>query len=91
MNRMDGESKEVVYGRFGMTSRGERKSCGVVEVVKHNILLIWFGHLERMGESKLARRIYKSRIDAGNVRGQPPVKWEDRVLEHVREKERMQE
>jgi len=44
-----------------------------------------------MGESELTRRIYKSKIDVGSVRGRPPVKWEDRVLEYVRERERMQE
>jgi len=42
-------------------------SCGVV-VVKYSTLR-WFGHLERMGESELTRRIYKSRIDVGSVRG----------------------
>ncbi len=32
-----------------------------------------------MDERELAKRIFRSKIDAGNVRGQPPVKWEDRV------------
>jgi len=86
VNRMDGESNENVYGRFGMASKGEGMSCGVVEMVKRSTLR-WFGHLERMGESELTRRIYKSRIDVGSVRGRPPVKWEDRVLEYVRERE----
>ncbi len=33
VSRMDGESNESVYGRFGMSSKGERMRCGVVEVV----------------------------------------------------------
>ncbi len=47
VNRMDGESNENVYIKFGILSRGEGMSCGVVEMVKHSPLR-WFGHLERM-------------------------------------------
>ncbi len=68
MNRMDGESNENVYGRFGMVSKGEGMSSGVVEVAKCSTMR-WFGHLERMDGTELTRRIYKSRTDAGNVRG----------------------
>ncbi len=81
---MDGESNENVYRKFGMSSRGEGMSCGVVEMVKRSTLR-WFGHLERMDERELTKRIYRSKIDAGNVRGQPPIKWEDGVMEYVRE------
>ncbi len=57
-------------------------SCGVVEMVKRSTLR-WFGHLERMDEREVTKRIYRSTIDAGNVRGQPPIKWKDRVMEYV--------
>ncbi len=83
VNRMDGESNENVLRKFGMSSRGEGISCGVVEMVKHSTQR-WFGHLERMDERELTKRIYRSKIDAGNVREQPPIKWEDRVMEYVR-------
>ncbi len=43
VNRMDGESSDNVYGRFGMSSKGKRMNCGVMEVVKCNTLR-WFGH-----------------------------------------------
>ncbi len=72
MNRMDGESNENVFRKFGMSSRGEGMSCGLVEMVKRSTLR-WFGHLERMNKSELTKRIYKSRIDAGNVRGRPSI------------------
>ncbi len=39
-----------------------------------------------MEESKMTKRVYVSEIDGGNVRGRPPVKWRDRVLEYVRER-----
>ncbi len=84
VNRMDGESSENVYRKFGMSSRGEGMICGVVEMMKRSTLR-WFGHLERMYERELTKRIYRSKIDAGNVRGRPSVKWEDRVMEYVRE------
>ncbi len=44
VNRMDGESNENVYRKFGMSCRGERMSCGVV-MVKHSTLR-WFGYLK---------------------------------------------
>ncbi len=56
--RMDGESNESVYRRFGMSSRGEGMSCGMVEKLKHSTL-IWFGHLERIDESELTKRIHE--------------------------------
>ncbi len=34
----------------------------------------------------MIRRVYVSEIEGGNVRGRPPVKWRDRVLEYVRER-----
>ncbi len=84
VNRMDGESNENVYRKF-MSSRGEGMSCGVVEMVKRSTLR-WFGHLERIGKRELTKKIYRSKIDNGNVRGRTPIKWEDRVMEFVRER-----
>ncbi len=56
VNRMDGESNENVYRKFGMSSRGKGMSCGVVEMVKCS-LLKWFGHLERIDERELTKRM----------------------------------
>ncbi len=74
-----------MYERFGMCHVGEGKKCGVVEEVKRQTLK-WIGHMERMEESKMTRRVYVSEIEGGNVRGRPPVKWRDRVREYVRER-----
>ncbi len=68
VSRMDEESNENVYRKFGMSSRGEGMNCRMVEMVKRSTLR-WFGHLERMDERELTKRIYRSKIDAGNVRG----------------------
>ncbi len=48
--------------------------------------LKWSGHIQQMEEGKMARRVYMSEIEGGNVRGQSPVKWRDRVQEYVRER-----
>ncbi len=57
----------------------------MVEEVKRQTLK-WFGHMERMEESKMTRRVYVNEIEGGNVRGRPQVKWRDRVQEYVRER-----
>ena len=85
VSRLDGESNESVYNRFGMASKGEGMKCGVVEWVKRNTLR-WFGHMERMDENEMTKRVYRSKVDAIGVRGRPPVKWEDRVSEYVNER-----
>jgi len=71
VSRLDGESNESVYNRFGMTSKGEGMKCGVVEGVKRSTLR-WFGHMERMDECEMTKRVYMSKIDAVGVRGKTP-------------------
>ncbi len=34
----------------------------------------------------MTRKVSVSEIEGGNFRGQPPMKWRDRVQEYVREK-----
>ncbi len=58
LNRMDGESSESVYGRFG-----DGMNCGVAEVVKHGILR-WLGQLKRMGRNEMTKWIYRCGVDA---------------------------
>ncbi len=43
LSRMDAESNESVYGKFGMSVKSEGMNCGVVEVVKHSTLR-WSDH-----------------------------------------------
>ncbi len=74
-----------MFGKFGISFKSEGINCRVVEVVK-NSTLRWFGHLERMGGGELTKEIYKIGVDAVGVRGSPPIKWKDRVLEYLRER-----
>ncbi len=57
----------------------------MAEEVKRQTLK-WFGHMERLEESKMTRRVYVNEMEGGNVRGRPPVKWRDRLQEYVRER-----
>ena len=57
-----------------------------VEWVKQNTLR-WFGHVERMDEREMTKRVYMSKIVTVGVRGRPPITWDDRVLEYMNERE----
>ncbi len=85
VQRMDGESNESVYNRFGMSSKGEGMKRGVVEGVKRNTVR-WFGHVERTAENVMTKRVYVSMVNVVGARGRPPVKWGDKILEYVRER-----
>ncbi len=65
--RMDGESNESVYHRFGMSSKGEGMKGGVVERVKCNTLR-WFDHMERMAGNVMTKRIHMSMVDVVDAR-----------------------
>ncbi len=48
----------VCMSFFRMSDVGVWKKCGVVEDVKRQTLK-WFGHMERMEEDKMTRRVYE--------------------------------
>ena len=42
-------------------------------------VLKWFGHVERMDESHMARRVLMAEINGGRGRGSPRLGWMDGV------------
>ena len=42
-------------------------------------VLRWFGHVERMDEYRMARRMLISEVSGGRVRGRPRLGWMDGV------------
>ena len=42
-------------------------------------VLRWFGHVERMDESRLARRVMTAEVNGGRVRGTPRFGWMESV------------
>ena len=42
--------------------------------------LSWFGHVVRMDEERLVKRIYEARVEGNRARGRPRRKWRDGVV-----------
>ena len=42
-------------------------------------VLKWFGHVERMDEYRMARRVLMAEVSGGRVRGRPRLSWMDSV------------
>ena len=42
-------------------------------------VLRWFGHVERMDEYLMARRVLMAEVSGGRVRGRPSLGWMDGV------------
>ena len=42
-------------------------------------VLRWFGHVERMDEYRMARRVMKAKVSGGRVRGRLRLGWMDGV------------
>ena len=43
-------------------------------------VLRWFGHVERMDEYRMARRVLMAEVSGGQVRGRPRLGWMDGVV-----------
>ena len=71
VSRMDRVRNEEVRRRAGidneLTSRVDQR------------VLRWFGHLERMDEYRMARRVLMAEVSGGRVRGRPRLDWMDGV------------
>ena len=42
-------------------------------------VLRWFGHVERMDDYRMARRVLMAEVSGGRVRGRPRLGWMDGV------------
>ena len=57
-----------------------RKKASVGERMDQSILR-WFGHVERMEDDRLARKVYESEMQGPRCRGRPRKGWMDGVKE----------
>ena len=68
---MDRVRNEEVHTRAGiereLASRADQR------------VLRWFGHLERMDEYRIDRRVLMAEVSGGWVRGRPKLGWMDGV------------
>ena len=42
-------------------------------------VLRWFGHVEKMAEYRMARRVLMAEVSGGRIRGRPRLSWMDSV------------
>ena len=71
VSRMDRVRNEEVRRRAGI----ERElACRADQRV-----LRWFGHMERMDEYRMARRVLMAEVSGGRVRGRPRLGWMEGV------------
>ena len=50
----------------------------VLERIEKNVLK-WLGHVERMGEERLVKRVYQANVESNRGRGRPQRRWRDEV------------
>ena len=68
---MDRVRNEEVHGRAGIEMELESRADQRV--------WRWFGHVQRMGEYRMARRVLMAEVSGGRVRGRPRLGWMDGV------------
>ena len=51
----------------------------LVNSADQRVLRWWFGHVERMDEYHMARRVLMAEVSGGRVRGRPRLGWMDGV------------
>jgi len=71
VTRWDRWRNEVVRERVGVPE-------SLIERVDRNVLM-WFGHVERMGSDRLTKRVCMSEMRRERGRGRPPFRWMDGV------------
>ena len=66
-----------------------RERCGcelsLLERIERSVLKR-FGHVERMGEERLVKRVYHANVDGNRGRGRPQKKWRDEVKDLLLER-----
>ena len=71
VSRMDRVRNEEVRRRAGtemeLASRADQR------------VLRWFGHVERLDDYRMARRVFMAEVSGGRVRGRPRLGWMDGV------------
>ena len=69
VSRMDTVRNEEVLRRAGI----ERELASIAD----QRVLRWFGHVERMDEYRMARRVLMAEVSGGRVRRRPMLGWMD--------------
>src|ERR1043166_5546947 len=68
------------------------EDCGVKENVVQKVgksALRWFGHVERMKDEELSKRVYVGRVHGKRGRGRPRKSWLQQVDGYLKERKMM--
>ena len=68
---MDRVMNEKVHRKAGIESE--------LAIRADQRVLRWFGHVERMDDYRMARRVLMAEVGGGRVRGRPRLGWMDGV------------
>ena len=63
-------------------NEGVRRRAGIERELASRVdqrVLRWFGHVERMDDYSMARRVLMADVSGGRVRGRPRLFWMDGV------------
>ena len=71
VSRLDRLRNEEVRERTGVRKELDTR-------VDSNVLR-WFGHVERMGNERMTKKVMNARVDGRTVRGRPRFRWMDGV------------
>ena len=65
-----------------------REEVGQIAIQDHvkKKELRWFGHLNRLDENRIPRKVYEARTEGTRGRGRPRLEWERYITEIAREK-----
>ena len=63
-----------------------RRRVGIQDILSERMdrrVMSWYGHIERMDDNRLTKRIYKANARGVRVRGRPKMAWMDGVKRAV--------
>ena len=66
-----------------------RRRTGVERKLSSRVdqnVLRWFGHMERMDEERVAKRVMRSEVEGNRGRGRPNLGWMNGVMRALRER-----
>ena len=84
MRRIFGPTKEK-DGTWGINTSEE-----LDYLIKHNIInqiraqrLSWFGHVQRMSDNRMVKKMYKLKPITTRLQGRPKSRWDDDVKQDI--------
>jgi Reverse transcriptase (RNA-dependent DNA polymerase)/Endonuclease-reverse transcriptase len=63
--------------------------CGVKEMLTvkgESNMLRWFGHVERMGDERIAKMVYKGKIEGRRTKGRPRSTWSGMIEKNLKKR-----